>query len=84
MPEVQEGEPFHSCILDEEVVGLSSDSPPSHEDVVRIIVILEDAGVSCCFIEEYALIYYGSGGKQNVGIEACGKPDFKVILLILP
>ena len=67
MPEPQDEQPaFHSCILDEDVIGYSNDTQPLHEDVVKIVAILEGAGISCCFIEEYALIYYGSGRKQNV------------------
>ncbi len=58
---------FHSPINDECVAGFPDDLSPVHEDVVRIVAILEDAGIPCCFIAEYALIYYGAGRVQNVG-----------------
>ena len=62
---------LHSSILDEDLVGFADDVKPVHEDVVRIIAILEGAGIPCCFVEEYALTYYGSGRIQNV--RSCSK-----------
>ena len=58
---------FFSPILEEDVAGFPNDPRPIHEDVVSIIAIIEDAGIPCCFVNEYALIYYGAGRVQNVG-----------------
>ncbi len=58
---------LHSPINDEDVAGFPDDLSPVHEDVVKIVTILEDAGIPCCFIAEYALIYYGAGRIPNVG-----------------
>lgn len=57
-------------ILDENIVGLPSDRPPQHVEVLSVIRMLEDAEISCCIVEEYALIYYGAGRVQNVSLQA--------------
>lgn len=56
-----------ALLLHEDVAGFAGDPRPVHEDIVGIISILENAGIPCCFVNEYALIYYGAGRKQNVG-----------------
>lgn len=64
--EVKDQPAFHSRTFDEAVIGFPDDSKSDHEDVVKIVVILEDAGISRCFIEEDALVYYGSGRRHNI------------------
>ena len=53
-------------VLDENIVGLPHDRHARTADVLRVIRILEDAEISCCFVGEYALIYYGAGRVPNV------------------
>ena len=53
-------------ILDENIVGSPDDRMPQHEEIVKVVHMLHEAGISCCFVGEYALIYYGAGRVQNV------------------
>lgn len=50
-----------------DVAGFPDDPNPVHEDIVGIVSMLEEAGIPCCFVNEYALIYYGTRRVQNVG-----------------
>ena len=52
--------------LSGDLVGLPDDRPPRHEEIVETVRNLEEAAISCCFIGEYALTYYGAGRVQNL------------------
>ena len=62
--EDQRKEPLN--LLDENIVGLPSDRIPTHDQVLSVIRMLEDAELSSCSVEENALIYYGAGRVQNL------------------
>ena len=52
---------FHPLVIgDEEDVDLSS------EQVSAIVSILLNAGICCCFVQEFALLYYGTRRLPNV------------------
>lgn len=40
--------------------GNEGDVRPSSEQVSAIVSILSDAGICCCFVQEFALVYYGT------------------------
>ena len=52
--------------LGENLVGSPEDRLPQHDDVRKVIRIVEDAGISCCFVGAHALIYYGAGRVAHV------------------
>ncbi|EFQ98225.1 hypothetical protein MGYG_01260 [Nannizzia gypsea CBS 118893] len=41
-------------------IGNPGDVDPSHEQVTAIVTTLQDANICCCFVHDYALIYYGA------------------------
>lgn len=48
-------------------VGNPGDARPSPEQISIVVSILIEAGICCCFVEEYALIYFGASRLPNVG-----------------
>jgi hypothetical protein len=60
---------FISPFSDESVQGYVTDRQPRQagvEEMVRVVKMLEDVGVSCCLVAEAALIYYGTGRVKSV------------------
>lgn len=57
---------FHSL-----VVGDEGDVQPSSEQMLATVSILLDAGICCCFAQEFALIYYGTRRLPNFSISFC-------------
>lgn len=55
-------------LFDENIVGLPSDRSPQHNEVLGVIRMLEDAAIACCFLGEWALIYYGAGRVSIVSL----------------
>ncbi len=56
-------------ISDESVQGYATDQRPVQsgvKDILKVIRMLEDAGVPCCMVAEPALIYYGTGRVKTV------------------
>lgn len=47
-------------------VGDKGDVRASPEQISAIVSILIDAGICCCFVQEYALVYYGTSRLPNV------------------
>lgn len=47
-------------------VGDEGDVRPSSEQVFAIVSILLNAGICCCFVQEFALVYYGARRVPNV------------------
>jgi hypothetical protein len=46
--------------------GNPGDTPATPEEVSAVISILSEAGICCCFVQEFALIYYGAARVPNV------------------
>ncbi|EGD92078.2 uncharacterized protein TERG_08293 [Trichophyton rubrum CBS 118892] len=46
-------------------VGNPGDARPSPEQISTVVSILIEAGICCCFVEEYALIYFGASRLPN-------------------
>lgn len=68
-PTNEQGRSQHTFnMLGENIVGLPSDRVAHTADVIRVIQMLEDSGISCCFVGEYALIYYGAGRVPKVSM----------------
>lgn len=61
MTESQEKKPFVSPAFHPLVIGDKGDLHASPEQISAIVSILLDAGICCCFVQEIALIYYGTG-----------------------
>ncbi|GAA89191.1 similar to An12g05550 [Aspergillus luchuensis IFO 4308] len=51
---------FISSALDPLAVGEINEGLQPHEEVSKMLSILTDAGIQCCFVQEQALIYYGT------------------------
>lgn len=51
---------FISPALDPLAVGEINEGLQPHEEVSKMLSILTDAGIQCCFVQEQALIYYGT------------------------
>ncbi|KKZ60629.1 hypothetical protein EMCG_04702 [[Emmonsia] crescens] len=64
---------FHPlCIAD------PGDVPPSPEQLVSIITLLQQADICCCFVQEYGLNYYGARRVTNA--MPIGRTDFWLLL----
>lgn len=61
-----DGSVFVSPAFHPLVVGDEGDVQPSSEQVSAIVSILLDAGICCCFVQEFALNYYGTRRLPNV------------------
>ena len=62
-------EVFVSPISDESVQGYAADRQPAQggvKDILKVVKMLEDAGLPCCMVAEPALIYYGTGRVKSV------------------
>ena len=46
--------------------GDEGDVRPSSEQVSAIVSILSNAGICCCFVQEFALVYYGTRRVPSV------------------
>ncbi|OJJ79705.1 uncharacterized protein ASPGLDRAFT_69849 [Aspergillus glaucus CBS 516.65] len=46
-------------------IGDKGDAHASPEQISAIVSILIDAGICCCFVQEYALVYYGTRRLPN-------------------
>jgi hypothetical protein len=56
-------------IGDESVQGYATDQEPVQggvKDILKVVRMLEGAGVPCCMVAEPALIYYGTGRVKTV------------------
>lgn len=61
-----DGSVFVSTAFHPLVVGDEGDVDPSSEQVSAIVSILLNAGICCCFVQEFALLYYGTRRLPNV------------------
>lgn len=50
------------------VLGYRGDTHPRHPQIVEVISILSEAGICCCFVQEHALVYYGTGRVPHVSL----------------
>lgn len=48
--------------------GDEGDVRPSSEQISAIVSMLSDAGICCCFVQEFALVYYGTRRVPSVCI----------------
>lgn len=55
-----------SPAMDPLVIGDWGDKRPTREQILAVVSILKDAGISCCFVQEFGLIYYGAARVLNV------------------
>lgn len=46
--------------------GNEGDVRPSSEQVSAIVSVLSNAGICCCFVQEFALVYYGTRRVPSV------------------
>ncbi|KAM5438511.1 hypothetical protein MferCBS31731_005088 [Microsporum ferrugineum] len=70
---VTDSEPVVSPAFHPLVIGNPGDERPSHEQITAIVATLQDAGICCCFVQEYALIYYGA--RRNAHDRVLCIPD---------
>ena len=67
---------------DESLQGYATDQQPVQggvKDILKVVRMLEDAGVPCCMVAEPALIYYGTGRVKTV----CEQPfEFQAYIQI--
>ena len=61
-----DGSAFVSPAFHPLVVGDEGNVEPSAEQVSAIVSILLNAGICCCFVQEFALLYYGTRRLPNV------------------
>ncbi|KAK2756974.1 hypothetical protein FQN54_004942 [Arachnomyces sp. PD_36] len=58
-------EPLVSPAFHPLAIGNPGDKRPTPEQISTVVSILIDAGICCCFVLEYALIYYGAARVPN-------------------
>ena len=61
-----DGSAFVSPAFHPLVVGDEGDVEPSAEQVSAIVSMLLNADICCCFVQEFALLYYGTRRLPNV------------------
>lgn len=49
-------------------IGYRGDIHPSPEQILKIYSILRNAGITCCFVGEFALVYYGAARITHVSL----------------
>ena len=62
---------YVSALDDESVQSYFTDRQPLQggvNDILKIVTMLEGAGIPCCLVAELALIYYGTGRIKTVSL----------------
>lgn len=66
LPRVNDQDAIISPALHPLAIGEINEGLQPPQETLRVLSILTDAGIQCCFVQEQALIYYGTARVPRV------------------